>query len=315
MGVFDIPNAETLPQDLSRTINGLRYLRRQSAYRVEQQLRASSFPVCPRAYHIFRRTPQDKRPIHEESFASEAATLMGTALHLALQKWFAYQGYLYGNWVCVFCKKIRRHASGMQICQSCGREMVYHEYEVQKSEQIPFSGHIDGILKYGTDVYLIDFKGSNPEAMREIKNSGKPKESHYLQVNAYASAVNLNPAAYGGIPEIKKVIIIYVDRSLPGRLWQPVKVPVSPKIYNETVARIKLAQLSLQDMVVPRGLCLKPADPYSQYCPWKTICFSPAIEGLLSDKVEPVGVARPNHSERELLLLASYLEPGIKLER
>jgi hypothetical protein len=314
MSVFDIPNAEAIPQDLGRTLGNVRYLRRPSAYRSEQQIRASSFPVCPKAYHIFRRTPYENRPVAEEKFSSEAATLMGTALHLALQKWFAIQGYLYGNWVCVYCNKIRRHRAGMQVCQGCGREMTYHEYEIPKSDKVPFSGHVDGILKYGEEVFLIDFKGSNAEAMREIRQKNKPKETHYLQVNAYANAINMNRDAYGGIAEIKKVIIIYVDRSLPGRSWHPVKVPVSEKIYNETMARIKVAFLSLKDMVIPRGLCLKPTDEYGKYCPWKQICFSPALEGLLSDKVEPIGPSRPSHSERELLILASHLEPGIKLD-
>jgi hypothetical protein len=276
-------------------------------------MRASSFPVCPRAYHIFRRTPQDKRPIFEESFVSDAATLLGTSLHLVLQKWFAIQGNLYGDWVCVHCRKIRRRATGLQLCGTCGREMLYREFEIANSPEIPFSGHIDGILRYPDANYVLDFKGSNPDAMREIRSSGKPKEQHYLQVNAYANAINLNPEAYGCIGEVTKLIIIYVDRSLPHRLWHPVKVPVSQKIYRETVGRIKLAFQSLEDMVVPRGLCLKPSDPYAKYCPWKQICFSPALEGMLSEEVVPEGSGKPAHSERELLMLASYLEPGIKI--
>ena len=314
MGIFDIPNAEAIPSDLNRVVGGVKYMTRPSAFREEQQIRASSFPICPRAYHIFRRTPYEKRPVANERFSSEAATLMGTALHLAAQKWFAIQGYLYGNWVCVYCNKIRRHATGIQICQSCGREMTYHEYEIPRADNVPFSGHVDGILRFGEESILIDFKGSNPKAMQEVRKTNKPKESHYLQVNAYANAINMNLALYGGINAIKKLIIIYIDRSLPGQIWHPVKVPVSTKIYDETIARIRLAFLSLRDMVVPRGLCLQPTDDYAKWCPWKTICFSPALEGLLSDKVEPVGSGRPNHSERELLLLASYLEPGIKLD-
>jgi ribosomal protein L37AE/L43A len=313
VSVFDIPNAEAIPANLSRTFQDLRSMRRKSSYRVAQEMRASSFPVCPKAYHIFRRTPQEKRPIFEESFISDAATLLGTSLHLVLQKWFAVQGYLYGDWVCVHCRKIRRQATGMQLCAKCGREMIYREFEVTKTAETPFSGHIDGLLRLHDANYVIDFKGSNPDAMRDIRNSGKPKEQHYLQVNAYANAVNLHPEAYGNIGEVTKLIIIYIDRSMPHRLWHPVKVPVSQKIYRETVGRIKLAFQSLDDMVVPRGLCLKPSDPYAKYCPWKQICFSPALDGMLSDQVVPEGSSKPSHSERELLMLASYLEPGIKL--
>jgi hypothetical protein len=314
MSVFDIPNAEAIPQNLSRVFQDLRSMRRKSSYRIQHEMRASSFPVCPRAYHIYRRTPQEKRPIFEESFVLDSTALMGTALHLSLQKWFAVQGYLYGNWVCVHCRKIRRNATGMQLCSKCGREMVYREFEVAWTEETPFSGHLDGLLKFPDETYVIDFKGSSPEAMRAIRDSGKPKETHYLQVNAYANAVNLHPEAFGNVGEVTKLIIIYVDRSTPHRLWHPVKVPVSQKIYRETVGRIKIAQQSLEDLVVPRGLCLKPSDPYAKYCPWKILCFSPALDGMLSDQVEPEGSGKPNHSERELLLLASYLEPGIKIE-
>lgn len=307
--IFDVPNGETLPADLKRSFENIRRGRRPIGDRREkQELRASSFPICPRAYHIFRRTPPGKRPKYEESFVSEAATSMGTAIHLVLQKWFSIQGSLYGNWVCVHCKKIRRHALGVQKCQICKREMIYHEYEVAPSPQTPFSGHIDGIIKTVGGWYLIDFKGASAPLIRDLKQKNKPKESHYLQVNAYANAVNLNPKAYGSVGKISKIIIIYVDRGQAHRLWLPMKVKVSERIYRETIGRIQVAKNSLKNMEIPRGLCVQPSDDYARYCPWKQTCFSPAIEGLLSSKVEPIGERRQHRSEQELMMLASYLQ-------
>jgi len=307
--IFDVPNGETLPADLKRSFGNIRNGRRPiSDRREKEELRASSFPVCPRAYHIFRRTPPGKRPKYEESFVRDATASMGTALHLALQKWFALQGSLYGNWVCVHCKKINRHALGIQVCKKCGREMIYHEYDVTPSRETPFSGHIDGIIKTVGGWYLIDFKGASASLIRDLKQKNKPKETHYLQVNAYANAVNMNRSAYGSVGKISKVIIIYVDRGQPHRLWLPIKVKVSEQVYRDTVGRIYQAKRSLKEMKVPRGLCMQPGDEYARYCPWKTVCFSPALDGLLSSKVEPIGDKKQFRSDQELMMLASYLQ-------
>lgn len=306
--MFDIPNGERIGSDLNRLFSEIRYGRKKAEHYLQQAIRASSFPICPRAYHIYKRTPLEKRPLDEDAFVRDSTAIMGTGLHLALQKWFGIQGYLYGNWVCVRCKKIKRHKTGAQRCKKCGRPMIYHEYAVKKNKKTPFTGHIDGILKMPSgEVFLIDFKGSSQQAIRQIKESGKPKETHYLQVNAYANALNTGTQDVGDLGQISKIIIIYVDRGAPHRLWHPVQVAVSERVYRDTISRIRVAKRSLKNMEIPRGLCVTPSDTYAKYCPWKTLCFSPALEGLLSDKVEPES-PRAYASENELLLLASYLE-------
>jgi len=294
--MFDIPNGEKLPVDLSRIFQDIRSSRKKVARRTKEELRASSFPICPRAYHIFRRTPIHNRPAHEEAFVSESTSSMGTALHLVLQRWFGAQGYLYGNWECPSCGKVTNHHTGTPKCDTCGHLMVYDEYEIKRSAKTPFSGHVDGILRLPNLTYLIDFKGSSLRAIREIRASGKPKSTHYLQVNAYANAINLLPEVYGGVETIQKIIIIYVDRGEPHRTWHSVQVPVSKQVYTDTISRIYLARKSLQEMIIPRGLCLVPSDEYGRYCPWKSTCFSPAIEGLLSDEIHPA--SSPDSSSR-----------------
>jgi len=308
MGIFDIPKAEKFPAGLEKSFGDIRYGRRKVRQREYEELRASNLPVCPRAYIIYRRSPLRKRPLVEETFISETATLLGTALHLVLQKWFGLQGHLFGNWVCVHCKKIRRHQLGTQKCVECGREMIYHEYAIKPSKYAPFSGHIDGILVLpnGT-IYLIDFKGSSVPAIREIKKNGRPKESHYLQVNAYAHAVNKDLKRFGLTEKIQKIIIIYVDRAQPWRTWLPMQVPLSRELYREAVGRIHYTRECLKTGKVPRGLCVSPSDEYAKYCPWRQVCFSPVIEGLLSDDVEPES-KKQEVSEQQLLALAAYLE-------
>lgn len=308
MGIFDVPRAEKLPAELSRSFGRIRYGRRKIQQREYEEIRASNFPLCPRAYVIYRRSSTKRRPLHEQSFISETATLLGTALHLVLQKWFGLEGQLHGNWVCVRCKKMRRHHTGTPTCGDCGREMLYHEYAVTPCPETPFSGHLDGILVVPQDKnYLIDFKGSSVPAIRDLKNANRPKESHYLQTNAYAHAVNLNFRNFGLTEKIQKIIIIYVDRGKPWQTWLTMQVPLSTPVYRETIGRVQLAKECLKTGKIPRGLCVAPSDEYARYCPWTTTCFSPAIEGLLSDQIEPESRAR-QESEQELFSLASFLE-------
>lgn len=306
MSIFEIPNAEQLEASLRKSFGNIRYMRRKVEQPDYVQIRASSFPICPRAYVIYRRLPVRKRPRREETFIAESSAWMGTALHLALQKWFAIDGQLHGNWVCVHCKKIRRHQAGIQTCGSCGREMVYHEYAIERTKDVPFTGHIDGILRARYN-YLIDFKGSSLDKIRELKANNKPKESHYLQVNAYANVVNDNLAKYGLTEPLKKIIIIYVDRGTPWKTWLPLQVPISRQLYVDMIGRIRLAEEALRVGNIPRGLCVVPSDSYATYCPWRTVCFSPAIEGILSRKVEIEGQPK-EVSEHELFILASFLE-------
>jgi hypothetical protein len=306
LSIFDIPNAERISAPIRKSFGDIRYMRRKIEHPEYIQIRASSFPICPRAYVIYRRLPVRKRPRREETFIAESSAWMGTALHLALQKWFAIEGQLHGNWVCVNCKVIRRHQTGIQVCGSCGREMVYHEYAIKRTKDNPFSGHLDGILRT-PDNYLIDFKGSSLEKIREYKAANKPKESHYLQINAYANYVNDHLSDFGLTEKLKKIIIIYVDRGTPWKTWLPMQVSISRHIYEDVLGRIKLAEECLTSGRIPRGLCVEPSDSYATYCPWRTVCFSPAIDGILSRKVEIEGQPQ-ERSEHELFILASFLE-------
>jgi hypothetical protein len=185
--------------------------------------------------------------------------------------------------------------------------MIYREYEILRGKNNPLSGHIDGILRAPRANYLIDYKGSSIQAIRELKQANKPKESHYLQVNAYANIVNDNLSKFGLTEAIKKIIIIYVDRGKPWQLWLPMQVPLSRELFHDVVGRINLAQECLKTGKVPRGFCLDPSDSYATYCPWRTVCFSSALDGILSREVEATQ-NRKEVSERELMLLASYFE-------
>lgn len=286
---FEVPRVEALPQALHSIFRSIREAERiipgQSIF---AERRASSFPLCPRAYHISRRLPKNRRPARKEKFMLDAAALLGTALHLVMQKWFAIMmpQSFYGNWKCLSCGATRKLRYGLQTCK-CGKEMLYDEFAIERSRKIPFSGHIDGILRFEGVNYLLDFKGSMQENMRSLKVSGHPKDTHFFQTNAYASAINKGWVQFGDLEHIDKIIILYIERGKAHRLWEPMMVSPSPKLFRDTLEQIKTGRKSLKQMVVPRGFCLSSNDGSSKWCPWKEVCFSPLLEEYLLDKVLP----------------------------
>jgi CRISPR/Cas system-associated exonuclease Cas4 (RecB family) len=229
------------------------------------------------------------RPRVKDNFLRDSTASMGTAVHAALQKWFGIvaKNYLYGNYVCKPCRKIRRHCFGMQECQLCGEEMVYEEYSVSKTQDTPFTGHIDGIMVLPHANYLIDFKGSSLEAMRSIEKNKQPYLKHYCQTNAYANAVAQPDQDFGEVTHIDKIVIIYLRRDKPAWDWTALQVPVSARIYRETLSYLKEGHRSLEELRIPRGFCDSPRDQHAKYCPFKEVCFSPLLETMLEDEILP----------------------------
>lgn len=297
-----IPHPEGLDARLVDPFRNIRNGRRKSTRRFRVEERASSFPICPRKYVIYRRLPPKQRPFTDDSFVSDAATLQGTALHLALQKWFGIEmkQHAYGNWECPVCRKVRRHRHGVQICKVCGDEMVYREYAIVPTSDVLFTGHIDMLLWYRDVNFLIDFKGSSLDKIKDLQNNG-PEYKHYLQVNAYANAINLGEQNVGSLQRIDKLVIIYVDRGKPWWTWWPVQMPVSKRAFRETTALITKAHQSLRDETVPSGLCCSPDEYGAKYCEVRDICFSPLIETKLSDTVYPLD-RTPQNRKLETLI-------------
>jgi len=284
--LFKIPRAKKLPTDVSKIFKAVRDGRRNKEVRWFSECRASSFPICPRAFHICYRLPPSERPFKDESFASEVATMMGDALHAVLQKWFGLQeGTFFGNWKCLDCRKRRRHKYGPQRCKKCGQEMVYEEYDLPKKAKLPFSGHIDGLLRVLSGKYLIDFKGSSLEKIRAIQREGRPYDYHYYQTNAYANAVNMYPKHFGKFGPVDGIIIIYVDRGMANRFWHPVLVPVDKRVFRQCVGLIHESRESLETLRLPNGICSSPRDPKGKWCPVHELCFSRLIDATLKDKV------------------------------
>lgn len=285
---IQIPEHEGVDKRLLKSFEKVRRGRRDfNRFKVE--VRASSFPICPRKYHIYRRLAFHKRPYDQDTFIRDSASLQGTALHLALQRWFGLEvsKHAYGNWGCVKCKKIRRHKRGVQYCQKCGDEMVYLEYEIRKNKKVPFTGHIDMVLWFRDRTFLVDFKGSSLDKMEMYKRTGV-KYEHYLQANAYANAINLGGQKVGKLPGIDKIVILYVDRGRPWRDWWPIQLPVSKKAYRETISLIQKSENSLKSMEVPRGICESIDEPKAHWCEAKHLCFDPLLETKLDDEIHPL---------------------------
>lgn len=301
--IFRVPRGGKLAADVNRLFQGIRSARRETERRWFVEPRASSFPVCPRAFHICYRLPPSERPFKDSSFASEVATTMGTAMHAVLQKWFGLQeDHFYGNWVCLDCKKVRRHKFGPQRCKVCGQEMIYREYDLPRKAKIPFTGHIDGLLEMASGKYLIDFKGSGVSKIQELKKTNRPYDYHYYQTNAYANAVNMYPKHFGGFGPVEKIIIIYVDRGMPNRTWLSLQVPVSKQVFRQCVGLVEEGKESMNSLRIPNGICDSPRHKHAKYCPVKDLCFSRLIDAKLKDKVWPVEKAssKPTMLERSV---------------
>jgi len=286
--IFPIPRGQTISADMDRLFKAVRSGRHPTEERWKVERRASSFPVCPRAFNICYRLPPSERPFKDESFASQVATEMGEAMHLVLQRWFGLEDEaLWGNWKCPPCGKIRKHKFGPQYCKACGGEMLYEEYAIPRMRGIPFTGHIDALIKRPSGNYLVDFKGSGTDKIRELKKLGRPHDYHYYQTNAYANVVNMKPKHFGGFGPIDKIIIIYVDRGWANRLWHTIQVPVSKKVFRQCIGLIDEAVDSTERITTPNGICNSLEDKNARWCPVKDICFSKMIDAKLKDKVWP----------------------------
>jgi len=287
--IIKVPKAEPLDKELKRIFYQVRNGERELREKATQEIRASSFPICPKAIHINSRLAYRHRPGAEDTFLKDSTASMGTAVHAALQKWFGIKApnYLYGNWVCKPCKKIRRHCFGIQDCKICGEEMVYEEFSIKKTKLTPFTGHIDGLMVLPHGNFLIDFKGSSLEAMRNLASDKRPYLKHYCQTNAYANAIEDPEQDLGIIDHIDKIVIIYLRRDKPQWDWTSLQVPVSKRIYRDTLSYLREGQISLEKLQVPRGFCASSRDSHARFCPFKGVCFSPLLETMLEDEVLP----------------------------
>ena len=163
------------------------------------------------------------------------------------------------------------------------------------------------ILKFNHIVYLIDFKGAYQEQMRDHRIARKPKEEHFWQTNYYANAINTGKINVGRLGRVEKIIIIYVERGKPHRLWLPLQVTPSTKVFRQTKRLIRAGKRSLRELEIPKGLCLDPSDHFAKWCKWKRPCFSSTLEQQLSTKVyKPV--QRSYDPVLELLLKAQLLQ-------
>lgn len=286
-----IPKAEIVDSEIKAAFTKIREAERSIKGQYDfTELRASSFPICPRAYHISRRLRKKHRPLRKERYISESTSLMGTALHLVTQKWFGIEmpEYWYGNYECIYCGRTVRNKYGLQVCKECGREMVYKEFSVRRQKGIPFSGHIDGILRFDDgENYLVDFKGAFWNKIKKVAAANQPILSHFYQTNSYAMAINKGKVSCGDLNKIHKIIIIYIDRGLPHVTWHVCQVTPSKKAFRVTKDLIKAGKQSLKTLQIPPGLCSSNRDPMGEWCPWTSVCFNPKLSQLLSSKVSP----------------------------
>ena len=138
---------------------------------------------------------------------------------------------------------------------------------------------------------------------------GLPKLDNYLQVNGYANAINLGGQDVGDV-HIDKIVIIYVDRGRPWYDWLPFTMPVSPKVFRETVGLVRQASQSIETMTIPPGICRAKTDTMAHWCEARELCFSELLDTRLHDKVFPEDLTPQAEVEGLLRLRAARSDEG-----
>lgn len=286
------------------------------------QFRMSSAPFCSiRTVYEWRDYLNN---IGSWSFRGDFYTGIGTATHSNIQKWLPLvaPAQILGHWRCLHCcknpysedcihctshcKLFVEASVGPQICPSCGRHMVYQEFQYLLPG-IHASGHSDGVLLYDLqntlgiseiteehipriNKLLKSDKIKFPAYILEYKTTSKnralyldsPLPHHKAQATMYASAGRkIFPEKYHltGL-DIKGIIIKYISRDTPEIKSRDFLVDVSDdSYYDYNVKMIKRATRAIyridEDLIFPKKLPCSNLAKYTKYyedCPYKEEC-------------------------------------------
>lgn len=259
------------------------------------ELRASGFPFCALRSSYRRCLAKQGKYKTTENFGSMFYTSVGTAAHLAFQRWMGATGRMYGAWRCT-CGGYKRF-SNKNKCNICGKEMEYVEVTVAHGKYM--TGHIDGIYR-DTDGrwYVLDYKTSSVRNVEQAKKTpGKfPYYGNVCQIKAYCALAE----AELGI-EISGWILVYVSRDAPMFSFKAEADYISDKEKRQQIRLIEkydrhygymregLTRDTLQTLVAE-----KPCQSYEQYeetymglnpCELAPVCFS---KGALNSKLQTI---------------------------
>lgn len=249
-------------------------------------LRVSGFPYCG-LKHLY-----EKLTLTEEKAAAKKSTdggkmfytTVGTAAHLAFQRFMAQRGRILGNWKCYKCKHVELNQHVIR-CPKCGSEMEYEEFDVKIFNHV--SGHLDGIYQASDGRYfLIDYKTSSVRAIwAHKKRKTFPYAKNVAQITAYCAIFE---RLYG--IKISGWFLLYIARDHPTTTLAVVGDEISDSEKHRILKRIRRwdkhygivwSGKSWNEMkvLVAEKPC-KSYDFYSQNykgfksCPLEGVCFT-----------------------------------------
>lgn len=290
-------------------------------WRTPADVRASSFPFCPRKYVLERlglKVPPDFTV--ESNFYTE----IGKAVHYVAQNALARTGRLWGFWRCPNPKcsnedplRITSKKPGFmpESCRYCQHENLEYEEIRLEDEEIGFRGHTDGVIVYKSfssilevkttgDDKITKLKGYSSEQLRLAFQTENPYYGYVHQASTYASLASLK---FPQLPPMKYVDFLFFSRdnpknyvsfrlSVPGTSW-----------WGEIRARIVMAQAARAQHILPLGFARDENDlsvlPSCKYCLYKKACL------------EPEGKVRYNDDALYSIEAREHLDDVLKKER
>jgi len=241
------------------------------------RFRGSSLPVCPRQLMLGKF--MDKPLKKKLPFVADYHMSVGHAIHDLVQKRWARQGILWGDWKCrrlecgVFAKnKI------MTRCPVCNDYLLYQE-KVVHDEESGFNGHCDGVVwvEELKGFVVCELKTRNSNIIKKFSNE-RPYESDRYQLAMYSYLIERD----FWLP-IAGRMIVWIGKPRPEPFLEWFYPGNGKKLYDEQV-RLKMQgdkMLAEKKPLEVYGRCKEPEDVGS--CPFGGICMSPKKDDLIMD--------------------------------
>lgn len=164
----------------------------------------SQIPICPSSF-ILGFTPS---LFSSKKMVQTAILDQGTALHEAVQSFLCLNEHAFGNFFCPECGELWTMQSSPIECPTCHVQLRYQEVGINYKG---FSGHVDFLLKFDDELWLIDFKSSSTASI--AGKVAKTPEAYDLQTLSYALLLRKQ---YG--LKIHGRAIIYISRDNPSHM-------------------------------------------------------------------------------------------------
>ena len=240
------------------------------------QFRGSGLPICSRKLMLARIWPDIK---DTKEFQTNYHKAVGHAIHSVIQKTWAKQGVLWGNWRCTSdkCGVFFKHCM-INKCLRCGASVDYQEIKFGKDEYgIP--GQCDGVvwLEWLKAYIVVELKSRNFNIIKQYKkNNWQPYDSDIYQVSAYATMIQRK----FWLPIVGRYIV-WVGKPRPKPFLTWYYPGVGSELFDEQiVAKNKFEEQFAQGKVLEvEGVCKVYED--GKGCPFQAICFSTKRDELI----------------------------------